>query len=131
MWPGCDLRLGSWLLRFRAGNCSCISLAITTGARAQGILEAKWDQVDLGANPINYDPLGRDRTSKGRVTVPLNNRALAAIKQAHAAAQSDRVIEYGGQGISNLRWAIKRAAERSGVPCSPHVFRHTADALDW
>jgi len=103
-----------------------IILAISTGARAQAILEAEWSQIDFNTNTINFLPPGRDQTSKLRVTVPLNRRALAALTEAHAVAQSDRVIEYGSRGIANIRWAIKRAAERSGVPCSPHVFRHTA-----
>jgi integrase len=103
-----------------------IVLAIVTGARMQAILEAKWDQVDFLTKTINYLPLGRHQTSKRRVTVPLNDRAWVLILKAQAIAQSDYVIEYEGKGIKHIKWAIRRAAERSGVPCSPHVFRHTA-----
>lgn len=103
-----------------------IVLALTTGARMQAILEAKWDQVDLRTKTINYLPAGRHQSSKRRVTVPLNRRAFAAVTEAKELAKSDRVIEYGGEGIDNIKWAIKRAAQRSGVSCSPHVFRHTA-----
>lgn len=103
-----------------------ITLAITTGARMGAILEAKWDQVDFGTKTINYLPAGRHQTSKRRTVVPLNKRAFAAVSQAKAVAVTDSLIEYNGEPITNIRWAIKRASLRAGVPCSPHVFRHTA-----
>ena len=103
-----------------------ITLAITTGARMGAILDAEWDQVDFTTNTINYLAAGRHQTSKRRVMVPLNSRALAAITEAKATAKSNRVIEYNGEGIDNIKWGIRRAGRRAGVPCSPHVFRHTA-----
>ena len=36
------------------------------------------------------------------------------------------ILEYNGSPIKNIRKAIESAAQRSGIPCSPHVFRHTA-----
>jgi integrase len=36
------------------------------------------------------------------------------------------VIEYGGKPVASVKRAIAAAARRSGVQCSPHVFRHTA-----
>lgn len=103
-----------------------IILAITTGARMSAILEAKWDQVDFLTNTINYDPPGRNRSNKRRTVVPLNTRALQALKQAQAVAETDFVVEYGSEGIISVKKAIGRVALKAGVPCSPHVFRHTA-----
>jgi integrase len=36
------------------------------------------------------------------------------------------VIEYGGKPVASVKKAIASAARRSGISCSPHVFRHTA-----
>jgi integrase len=103
-----------------------IILALTTGARMSAILETKWDQVALKHKTINFNPSGRNSTSKGRTRVPLNKRALAAEEAAKEIAQTDYVIEYAGEPIKSIKWAVKRAGERAKVPCSPHVFRHTA-----
>lgn len=103
-----------------------VILAVTTGARMSAILDAQWVQVDLVRGTINYKPAGRHETNKRRPTVPLNSRALAALKEAQAGARTDYVIEWNSQPVASVKKAIREAAKRSGVPCSPHVFRHTA-----
>lgn len=103
-----------------------VILAVTTGARMSAILDAKWVQVDLDRGTINYRPAGRHETNKRRPTVPLNSRAMEALKEAKAGALTDYVIEWNRQKVASVKKAIRMAAQRSGVPCSPHVFRHTA-----
>lgn len=103
-----------------------ITLAVTTGARMTAILQAEWSAVDWNTKTINYDPPGRVQTNKRRTTVPLNTRALAALRAARTMAQSDYIIEYNGGPIQNIRKGIEAAARRSSIACSPHVFRHTA-----
>lgn len=105
-----------------------VILAITTGARMSAILELTWDRVHLdAATPTaDFQPAGRHVTNKRRTIVPLNKRALAALLPAKKAALTDYVIEYDGQPIKSIRKAIRQAAVRAKVPCSPHVFRHTA-----
>jgi integrase len=103
-----------------------VILAVTTGARMSAILELTWDRVDLQRGTVDYQPAGRHQTNKRRTVVPLNALALAAVQEAHRAALSDYVIEYGGEPIKSVKKAIRQAAARSGVPVSPHVFRHTA-----
>ena len=103
-----------------------IILAISTGARMSAILEAKWDQVNFQTETINFDPGGRHKSNKRRTIVPANDRALAALREAQHVAVSDFVIEYAGEGIKSIKKAINRVAQKAGVPCSPHVFRHTA-----
>lgn len=103
-----------------------VILAVTTGARMSAILDAKWDQVDLERGTIHYDPAGRHRTNKRRPMVPLNARALEALKEAKRGALTDYIIEWNGERVRSVKKAIRSAAARSGVPCSPHVFRHTA-----
>jgi integrase len=103
-----------------------IILAVTTGARMNAILELRWDQVDFKHRTINFNQAGREQTNKRRPEVPLNTRALAALEEATRGALTDFVIEWDSQPVKSIKKAIRMAALRSGVPCSPHVFRHTA-----
>jgi integrase len=103
-----------------------VILALTTGARMGALLDLTWDRVDLVRGIIDLNPAGRDITNKRRTVVPINSRARAALEEAKAAALTDHVIEYAGKPVANVKRAIAAAARRSGVPCSPHVFRHTA-----
>jgi len=103
-----------------------IILAITTGARMSALLELRWKQVDFKHRTINFNHVGREQTNKRRPEVPLNSRAYEALEQAARGALTDWVIEWDGQPVKSIKKAIRMAAKRSGVRCSPHVFRHTA-----
>jgi integrase len=103
-----------------------VILALTTGARMGAILDLTWDRVNLKHGTIDFNPPGRDKTNKRRTVVPINKRLRGELKKAQEAALSDHVIEYGGKPVASVKRAIAAAARRSGVQCSPHVFRHTA-----
>jgi integrase len=103
-----------------------VILALTTGARMGAILDLTWDRVNLKHGTIDFNPPGRDKSNKRRTVVPINSRLREALEEARQAALSDHVIEYGGKPVASVKRAIAAAARRSGVPCSPHVFRHTA-----
>lgn len=103
-----------------------IILAITTGARMGALLELRWDQVDFRHRTINFNQLGREQTNKRRPEVPINGRAYEALEDAARGALTDHVIEWDGKAVGSIKKAIRGAAKRSGVQCSPHVFRHTA-----
>jgi integrase len=103
-----------------------VTLALSTGARMGAILDLTWDRVDFAHGTIDFMPAGRDKTNKRRTIVPMNKRAREALEEAHKGALTDHVIEYGGKPVASVKRAIAAAARRSGVPCSPHVFRHTA-----
>jgi integrase len=103
-----------------------VILAITTGARMGAILELKWDQVDFKHRTINFNQVGREQNNKRRPEVPLNARAYDALEEAARGALTDHVIEWDAAPVKSIKKAIRMAAVRSGVPCSPHVFRHTA-----
>lgn len=103
-----------------------IILAITTGARMSTILELTWEQVDFKHRTVNLNRPGREQTNKRRPELPINERAFVALKEAAPEASTDYVIEWNGHSVKNIKKAIRMAAQRSGVPCSPHVFRHTA-----
>jgi integrase len=103
-----------------------VTLAIATGARMSALLDLTWDRVDLEHATADLNPSGRETTNKRRTIVKLNSRALAALAEAKEAALTDHVIEYAGEPVKSIKKAIRAAAKRSGVQCSPHVFRHTA-----
>jgi integrase len=103
-----------------------VTLALATGARMGAILDLTWDRVDFAHGTIDFMPAGRDKTNKRRTVVPMNAKAREALAEAKEGALSDHVIEYGGKPVASVKKAVAAAARRSGVPCSPHVFRHTA-----
>jgi integrase len=103
-----------------------VTLALATGARMGAILDLTWDRVDFAHNTIDFMPAGRDKTNKRRTVVAMAPKAREALLEAQAAALTDHVIEYAGKPVASVKRAIAAAARRSGVPCSPHVFRHTA-----
>lgn len=103
-----------------------VTLALATGARMGAILDLTWERVDFEHETIDFMPAGRDKTNKRRTVVRMAPKAREALLEARKGALSDHVIEYGGKQVASVKRAISAAAKRAGVPCSPHVFRHTA-----
>jgi integrase len=103
-----------------------IILAVTTGARMSALLDLRWEQVDFKHRTINFNAPSREQTNKRRPEVPINGRAYEALEEAARGALTDQVIEWDGKQVRSIKKAIRMAARRSAIPCSPHVFRHTA-----
>jgi integrase len=103
-----------------------IILAITTGARMGALLDLRWEQVDFKHRRVDFNAPRREQTNKRRAVVPLNDRAYEALEEAARGALTDFVIEWNGERVKSIKKAVRMAAKRSSVPCSPHVFRHTA-----
>lgn len=103
-----------------------IILAITTGVRMSALLELRWDQVDFKHRTINFNQPEREQTNKRRPELPLNERAYEALHEAARGALTDYVIEWDRKPVKSIKKAIRMASKRSGIVCSPHVFRHTA-----
>jgi integrase len=103
-----------------------VEIALGTGARMGAILDLTWDRVDFTHGTIDFMPAGRDKTNKRRVVVRMTNRLRERLEAAKKGALTGHVIEYGGKPVASVKRAIAAAARRSGVKCSPHVFRHTA-----
>jgi len=102
-------------------------LAVTTGARCAALLELAWVRVDLEGDIINLNPRGRiQKSNKRRAQVPINSQLKPLLVAAKEAALTPFVIETGGQRIASIRKGIQAASERSGVHCTPHMFRHSA-----
>jgi integrase len=103
-----------------------VEIALATGARMGAILDLTWDRVDFEHGTLDFNPAGRDITSKRRVVVRMTNRLRERLLEAQKGAMTDHVIEYGEKPVASVKRAIAAAARRSKVQCSPHVFRHTA-----
>lgn len=103
-----------------------VEMALGTGARMGAILDLTWDRVDLVHGTIDLNPAGRDITNKRRTVVGITPRLRERLEEAQRASLSDYVIEYAGKPVRSVKTAIAAAAKRSGVQCSPHVFRRTA-----
>jgi integrase len=103
-----------------------VTLALATGARMGAILDLTWDRVDFEHGTIDFNPSGRDINNKRRTVVPMNPKAREALKAAWEGRLTEHVVEYGGKAVASVKKAVSSAARRAKVPCSPHVFRHTA-----
>lgn len=103
-----------------------VILALSTGSRMTALLDLTWDRVDLDVGTVDLNPAGREITNKRRTTVKLTDRAIEALREAKPAALSDHVIEYDGKPVKSIKKAVRAAAARAKVLCSPHVFRHTS-----
>jgi len=102
-----------------------IVLALATAGRMAAILDLTWDRVDLERGVIR---LGEgEKRRKGRATVPMTERARAALREAGQARTSPWVIEYGGEKVGKIRKAFATAAEGAGLAwVTPHCLRHSA-----
>jgi integrase len=104
-----------------------IMLAYYTAAQRGAILELTWDRVHFDRRRIDYERPGRRQTKKRRITVPINDRLLAALIEAKEAALTEYVIEWRGKPVSDVDTAFSTAATDAGVPdCTAHILRHTA-----
>lgn len=101
-------------------------LGVTTGGRKSALLEAKWSQVDFNRRIMDLNPEGRKQNSKHRATVPLNDMILPALREAERARLTEYVIEHNGKPCKDIKKGFAAAARRSGVPCHPHMLRHSA-----
>jgi len=102
-----------------------VELGLATMARPTALLELAWDRVDFERGTVDLNAAGRRQTRKRRPVVPLNDDALAALREAYLARQSGHVIERGGQPLKSIKKAFQAASERSGIHVTPYTLRHT------
>lgn len=101
-------------------------LAVSTGGRKAALLEAKWEQVSWAMCQMDLNPVGRVQNSKGRAIVPLGERIMCKLREAHEARLSDYIIEVAGARIKDIKKGVAASAVRSGIHAHPHMFRHSA-----
>lgn len=104
-----------------------IELALHTAGRPSSILDLTWNRVDFKRGVIHLDNPARDRTAKGRATVPLPPLLLEPLSAAQRGARTDYVIEWAGKPVQSVKKAVQRTAMRAGIEgVTPYVLRHTA-----
>ncbi len=104
-----------------------ILLALNTGQRSKSILELQWFQVDMKNRLIHFNPPGRKQTSKKRVSVPMNETLLKALRIARRKAKGSWVVSWQGKSLDRMKNAFKRLCEGLGFEgVTPHTLRHTA-----
>jgi integrase len=115
-----------WFAEVKAPHARLyVLLGLFTMARPTAILELTWDRVDFARKQIDLNPRGRRQTKKRRPVVPLNDEALAELKRAYDACQSEYVIERGAKPVANIKKAFQAASARSGIKVTPYTLRHT------
>lgn len=99
----------------------CILLAIETGMRAGEIIGMRWQDIDSDQHVIF---LGRTKNGSKR-TVPLSERAEAAIQSLRAGACVGKIVSfYDSRGLSA---AFRRTCKRAGIgDLRFHDLRHEA-----
>jgi len=106
-----------------------VILAYTTAGRARAILELTWERVDFARGLIQLGGRG-ERRGKGRATVPMTDSAREALIEAHQAALTDHVIEYGGKPVLSVKRAFRAALVRAGLDPNMsdvrNLLRHSA-----
>jgi integrase len=104
-----------------------VLLALHTAGRPSSILDLTWDRVDFGTARIQLDNPTRDRTAKGRATVPMDEGIRGPLLEAHAAALTPYVIEWAGSRVLSIKKGIAGAVRRAELnDVTPYVLRHTA-----
>ena len=109
-----------------------IILAISTAGRRSAILELQWNRIDFERGLIHLHDPARQRTSKGRAIVPMNDSARAALAEAKAGAISDYVVEWAGAPVKSVRRSLDTALNRAGLKTKQdgaHLLRHSAAVL--
>lgn len=104
-----------------------ILLLIGTGARMTAALELTWDRVAFDRQMIHLrNPFDKTRR-KGRASVPVNGRLLAALQDAKGGAQTPFVIEWAGRPVKSLKRGLRAAGTAIKRPdVSAHMLRHSA-----
>lgn len=104
-----------------------IILGIVSAGRSEAILDLTWDRVDFEQGLIYLHDPDRDRTMKGRATVPMNDTARAALTVAKQAALTPFVIEWKQAKLGSIKKGFAEAVRRAGIEhCTPHDLRRTA-----
>jgi len=102
-----------------------IVLSIATAARKSALLELTWDRVDFVRGIID---LGVSQGNKKRAVVPINSSAEKLLESAYRERLTERVIEFKGKPIKDIKTGFKRTVERSNLKkkINPHMLRHTS-----
>lgn len=104
-----------------------ILLGLKTGARKEAILSLRWSQIDLEAGRVDFNPIGRRRTSKRRSRTPIPPSLLPHLKRARMRGSDiGYVINREGRSLKDIKKSFAGACARAGLEgVTPHTLRHT------
>lgn len=101
-----------------------LMLALGTGQRPGAIVGLTWGQIaDDVIDFRSTDP--KVARMKGRSIVPLNDLTRKGLKIAAKHRDGSLVLHHAGAPISRIQRLLHRVAREAGVPCTPHMLRHT------
>jgi integrase len=106
-----------------------VMIALHTGARPGAILDLTWEQILWDRGLINFNPLGRARTHKGRPLVKMTPELRSALEAAHEAKNPGAVyvVSWGRRKVKTVKRAFAAACVRAELEdVTPHTLRHTA-----
>jgi hypothetical protein len=111
---------------------------VLTGLRKGEIAHLEWPDIELENRVLHVLPKD-DWTPKGGDprTIPLNNHALAALRQAESAKErrgdsdTNQLVFPGRKGhLNDIRGCLNGACDRAGVPrVRIHGLRHTFGSI--
>ena len=105
-----------------------IQIGLYTGARKGAILDLRWPQIDLDRGLVNFNPKGREQTSKRRPHIPMPRRLKWFLtRERERSPELGYVINRRGKKINDVKNSFKTACAFAGLEdVTPHTLRHTA-----
>jgi integrase len=105
-------------------------LVLLTGLRRTEAFSLRWNNVDLGARTLTVEDTKNHQTH----TLPLSDYLMDMLARRKHQAAGGYVFEGPRGRLSNLRYAMSKVIENSGVTFTIHDLRRTfatiADSLD-
>jgi integrase len=106
-----------------------IAIATYTASRRRAIETLRWDQIDLDAGMIYFNPPGREQTNKRRANVPIDTALRAVLETVPVLKRRGHVLGHAGE-ITSIFESIRRHAAKlydnpRFLKVSPHTLRHT------
>lgn len=95
-----------------------ILISVYTGRRISAVLELTWARVDLDAGHIRFKTDGGGvETKKRRGAVRIPRQLHAHMRRWHRMARrgATHMVCYRGKPVRNIKTALPRAVDRSGL----------------
>lgn len=106
-----------------------VNIALATASRRRAVEGLKWNQVDLEAKLIHFNPPGRVQSRKRRVSVPISNDLLPVLQDAHKKRTSEFVLHTEASAVRRFEAvclrAYKTTKNKKFLKVTPHTLRHT------
>ncbi|MEP1206066.1 MAG: site-specific integrase [Rhizobiaceae bacterium] len=104
-----------------------VAIALHSGQRKEAILSLRWPQVNLEAETINWNPLGRIQNNKRRPIARIPPRLIPYLHRARQFGDElGFVVHHDGKRIGDVKKSFAKACDLAGlVDVTPHTLRHT------